>query len=83
MSPTGPSESTTRHGNGNSPRAWAYGGDHTRSAIAAHRLYHHAVLCDSTNQPQMARVMWQKYAEAARTVTRSTNLMKNTNQRYF
>ena len=40
-----------------------------RLARAAITLWHHAILCDSTHQPQMARVMWQKYAEAANTVT--------------
>jgi len=52
-----------------------------RTAVAAHRLYHHAVLCDATHSWQMARICWQKYAEAARKVERGTALMKFTGQR--
>jgi uncharacterized protein YqiB (DUF1249 family) len=54
-----------------------------RAAVAAHRLYHHAVLCDATHSWQMARVMWAKYAEAARRLERGTSLMKNTGQRLW
>lgn len=54
----------------NSPRAWAYGSDPARLAVAADRLYHHAALCDATDRPQMARVCWQKFAEAAAIVAR-------------
>ena len=52
-----------------------------RTARAAVTLYRHAVLCDETHQYQTARVMWAKYAEAARKVERGTNLMKNTGRR--
>jgi len=78
-------KSTTPHGNGNSPRAWAYGEDHARATRAAVTLYHHAALCDETNQWQMARVMWAKYAEVGRRVqaNASTNLMKFTGQRLW
>jgi len=55
----------------------------TRAAIAAHRLYHHDVLCDETHSWQMARVMWAKYAEAARKLERGTALMKFTGQRLW
>jgi len=57
----------------------------TRTVIAAHRLYHHAVKCDTDGNYQMARICWQKYAEAASTVERKhpTNLMKFTHQRLF
>jgi hypothetical protein len=56
-----------------------------RSAIAAHRLYHHAVKCDELGQYQMARVMWAKYAQAASAVERKhpTGLMKFTHERLF
>jgi uncharacterized protein YqiB (DUF1249 family) len=54
-----------------------------RTVIAAHRLYHQAVLCDATHSWQMARVMWAKYAEAARRLERGTSLMKNTGQRLW
>jgi len=80
-------KSTTRtgNGNGNSPRAWAYGDDHARATIAAHRLYHHAVKCDTDGNWQMARIMWAKYAEAASATERKhpTGLMKFTHQRLF
>jgi hypothetical protein len=57
----------------------------TRAAIAAHRLYHHAVKCDELGQYQMARIMWAKYAQAASTIERKhpTGLMKFTHQRLF
>ena len=40
-----------------------------RIARAAITLRRHAILCDETHQYHTARVMWQKYAEAAHTVT--------------
>jgi len=57
----------------------------TRTAIAAHRLYHHAVKCDTDGNYQMARVMWAKYAQAASAVEREhpTGLMKFTHERLF
>ena len=54
----------------------------TRAAIAAHRLYHHAVKCDELGQYQMARVMWAKYAQAAARVELN-NFRKNTGLRLW
>ena len=54
----------------------------TRTAVAAHRLYHHAVLCDTTHQWQMARICWAKYAQAAARVEMNT-LRKNTGLRLW
>jgi len=54
----------------------------TRAARAAFILYQHAVYCDETDRPQMARVMWAKYAELAPRVELNT-LRKNTGLRLW
>jgi hypothetical protein len=72
MITTGRTESTTDRG--------------ARLARATVVLLRHALTCDRTHQWQMARVMWQKQADAYRELKAHNDiatLRKNTGERWY